>query len=127
MSENFWEDIALDLLEANLNGESLNSDGLKKLFKSRPDVLDGLDIEQNGEVVTNIDNALYGGRPCIIEIREAKPTEIYCCKPCNRTFKRGDNFRRHIRSDLHARRQKAFEISAQDKPVPLKSEEINIS
>ena len=31
----FWEDIALDLLEKNLNGHSLNADSLKELFKER--------------------------------------------------------------------------------------------
>jgi uncharacterized C2H2 Zn-finger protein len=113
----FWEDTALKLLEINLNGDSLNANGIKELFETRPDILAELDIEQDGEEVQDLDKALYGGRPQIIEIREAKPTEIYKCKCCNRTFKRGDNFRRHLNSALHERRQRAFEIAAEEKPV----------
>ena len=120
----FWEDIALNLLEQNLNGHSLNGEGLKKLFAEKPEILEEMEIENNGKTVDNLDNALFGGRPQIIEIREAKPTEIYHCKCCNRSFKRGDNFKRHIRTDLHARRQRAFEIAAQDTPVPVKDEQV---
>lgn len=114
MSE-FWEDLALNLLEKNLNGHSLNSQSLKSLFADRPDVLQDLDIQMDGEDVGDIDKALYGGRPQVIEIREAKPTEIYHCKACNRSFKRGDNFKRHIISALHLRRQRAFELAMQEK------------
>ena len=120
----FWEDIALNLLEQNLNGHSLNGEGLKKLFADKPEILEDMEIENNGQAVENIDNALFGGRPQVIEIREAKPTEIYHCKCCNRSFKRGDNFKRHIRTDLHARRQRAFEIAAQDTPVAVKDEQV---
>lgn len=115
MSEKFWEDLALNLLEKNLNGDSLNSDGLKQLFGRRQDILDELNIEMDGEEVGDLDKALYGGRPQVIEIREAKPNEIYACKACKRTFKRGDNFRRHLHSALHTRRQRAFELAAQAK------------
>jgi uncharacterized C2H2 Zn-finger protein len=111
----FWEDMSLDLLEMNLNGHSLNADSLKALFKDRPHLLDDLDIQFDGEEVSDIDKALYGGRPQIIEIREAKPTEVYHCKACNRSFKRGDNFRRHLNSALHARRTRAMELAAQEK------------
>ena len=123
MSE-FWEDLALDLLEKNLNGHSLNSDSLKKLFADRPDVLEELDIKVNGEGVTDIDKALYGGRPQVIEIREAKPTEIYHCKACNRSFKRGDNFRRHLNSNLHNKRQRAYELACQEADNELGSDEV---
>ena len=110
----FWEDLALDLLEKNLNGHTLNSQSLNELFKERPDVLEDLDIQMDGEEVADIDKALYGGRPQVIEIREAKPTEIYHCKACNRSFKRGDNFKRHLLSALHIRRQRAFELAMQE-------------
>ena len=110
----FWEDLALNLLEKNLNGHTLNSQSLTELFKERPDVLEELDIQMDGEDVADIDKALYGGRPQVIEIREAKPTEIYHCKACNRSFKRGDNFKRHMLSALHQRRQRAFELAMQE-------------
>ena len=108
----FWENLALDLLETNLNGHSLNADSVRKLFAKNPDALP--DIDFNGEEVADLDKALYGGRPQIIEIREAKPTEIYHCRACVRSFKRGDNFRRHLNSALHTRRQRAMEISARE-------------
>ena len=111
----FWENLAMDLLEKNLNGDSLNAMSLKGMFSERPDILNELNIEMDGEPVTDIDNALFGGRPQIIEIREAKPTEVYHCKACNRTFKRGDNFRRHMHSALHERRARALELAAQEK------------
>ena len=113
MSE-FWEDLALDLLEKNLNGHSLNALSLKELFKERPDVLDELDIQMDGNEIDDIDKALYGGRPQVIEIREAKPNEIYSCLACNRTFKRGDNWRRHLHSALHQRRHRAYELAQQE-------------
>jgi len=123
----FWENLALDLLEKNLNGHTLNSDSLKGLFKERPEVLEELDIEQNGNSVQDIDKALYGGRPQVIEIREAKPTEVYSCLACKRVFKRGDNWRRHLRSALHQRRQRAYELAAQEEKASKedeKSEEV---
>ena len=110
----FWEDLALNLLEKNLNGHSLNASSLKTLFEDRPDVLADLDIQMDGNEVENLDKALYGGRPQVIEIREAKPTEVYSCLACNRVFKRGDNWRRHLKSALHERRQRAFELAAQE-------------
>ena len=116
--DNFWEDLALNLLEKNLNGHSLNSAALQDLFKERPDILEDLDIMDDGEQVEDIDKALYGGRPQVIEIREAKPNEIYSCLACNRTFKRGDNWRRHLRSALHKRRQRAYELAAAEKEEP---------
>ena len=64
--------------------------------------------------VEDIDKALYGGRPQVIEIREAKPTEIYHCRACNRNFKRGDNFRRHLQSKLHQRRQRAMVLAMKE-------------
>ena len=110
-----WEDTALRLLEMNLNGESLDVNGLKDLFAGSPDILDELDFSNNGEDmnVGDIDRALYGGRPEIIEIRELKPTQIHHCKACNRSFKRADNFRRHLATNLHKRRQKALELDYQ--------------
>ena len=113
MSE-FWEDLALNLLEKNLNGHSLNADSLKGLFATRPDVLEELDIQMDGNEIDDIDQALYGGRPQVIEIREAKPNEIYSCLACKRTFKRGDNWRRHLRSALHQRRHRAYELAQQE-------------
>jgi len=114
MSFNFdWENTALRLLEMNLNGETLNNEGLKELFAPAPHILQDLDITNDGEAVEDLDRALYGGRPNVIEIRELKPTQIHHCKACNRSFKRADNFRRHIATALHARRQKRFELAAQ--------------
>ena len=110
-----WEDTALRLLEMNLNGESLDANGLKSLFAEAPDILDELDIS-NGEdqiSLNEIDRTLYGGRPEIIEIRELKPTQVHHCKACNRSFKRADNFRRHLATNLHKRRQKAMELQLQ--------------
>ena len=109
-----WEECALSLLEMNLNGHSLNSDSLQELFKADPTILEDLDIQDGGNEIKDIDKALYGGRPQVIEIREAKPTEIYHCRACNRSFKRGDNFRRHLQSNLHRKRQRAMEIAAQE-------------
>ena len=114
MSDFDWEETALRLLEMNLNGESLNSDALKELFSDAPDILEELDItNDNGDPVSNIDQALYGGRPKVIEIRELKPTQIHHCIACNRSFKRADNFRRHLASSLHVRRTKAMEMARQ--------------
>ena len=109
-----WEECALSLLEMNLNGHSLNHNSLKELFKDDPSILEDLDIKNGEEDVEDLDKALYGGRPQVIEIREAKPTEIFHCKACNRSFKRGDNFRRHLQSRLHQKRQRAMEIAAQE-------------
>lgn len=110
-----WEDTALHLLEMNLNGESLDANGLKSLFADYPSILEELDISNDGAqmAVSDIDRALYGGRPEIIEIRELKPTQIHHCKACNRSFKRADNFRRHLATNLHMRRQKAMELDYQ--------------
>jgi hypothetical protein len=109
-----WEDTALRLLEMNLNGESLNEAGLNDLFSTNPEILRELDIVgDNGENVSSIDQALYGGLPKVIEIRELKPTQIHHCKACNRQFKRADNFRRHLATGLHQRRQKAWELASQ--------------
>ncbi len=110
----FWEDTALRLLEMNLNGHSLNANTVKELFAEHPEILDELDISNGTEKVEDLDRALYGGRPQIIEIREAKPTEIYHCKACNRSFKRGDNFRRHLQSKLHEKRHRAMELANQE-------------
>ena len=109
-----WEECALSLLEMNLNGHSLNHNSLKELFRADPSILEDLDIKDGEEDVDDLDKALYGGRPQVIEIREAKPTEIFHCKACNRSFKRGDNFRRHLQSRLHQKRQRAMEIAAQE-------------
>jgi tRNA U54 and U55 pseudouridine synthase Pus10 len=108
-----WEDTAIRLLEMNLNGETLNHDGLKELFAAGPHILEDLDISSDGAAVEDLDRALYGGRPNVIEIRELKPTQIHHCKACNRSFKRADNFRRHLVTSLHLRRQKRFELAAQ--------------
>ena len=118
MSE-FWENLCLTLLEHNLNGDALNSQALKTMFAEKPGYLEGLDIQADGGSVTDLDRALYSGCPQVVEIREAKPTEVYHCKACNRTFKRGDNFRRHLRSALHEKRQRAFELAQQERiPEP---------
>ena len=109
-----WEECALSLLEMNLNGHSLNHNSLKELFRADPSILEDLDIKDGEEEVDDLDKALYGGRPQVIEIREAKPTEIFHCKACNRSFKRGDNFRRHLQSRLHQKRQRAMAIAAQE-------------
>ena len=44
-----WEDTALRLLEMNLNGETLNQDGLKELFAPAPHILEDLDITNDGK------------------------------------------------------------------------------
>ena len=119
----FWEDTALKLLEMNLNGYSMNARSIKELFADRPEILDELDIIDDGKQVEDIDKALYGGRPQIIEIREAKPTEIYHCKACNRSFKRGDNFRRHLQSKLHEKRHRAMEIANKEAAAPEEEKE----
>ena len=110
-----WENTALRLLEMNLNGESLDAPGLKDLFAGAPDILDELDISNGDDQISlnDIDRTLYGGRPEIIEIRELKPTQVHHCKACNRSFKRADNFRRHLATNLHKRRQKAMELQLQ--------------
>ena len=108
-----WENTALRLLEMNLNGDTLNAEGLQELFADSPQILSDLDITNGGEAVEDLDRALYGGRPNVIEIRELKPTQIHHCKACNRSFKRADNFRRHLATQLHQRRQKRFELAAQ--------------
>ena len=110
-----WEGTALRLLEMNLNGDSLNSDTLKELFAESPQILEDLDITNDGESVQDLDRVLYGGRPQVIEIRELKPTQIHHCKACNRSFKRADNFRRHLATSLHKRRQQAMELAHQMK------------
>lgn len=119
----FWEDTALTLLEMNLNGHSLNANSIKELFAEHPEILDELDMTDDGKAVEDIDKALYGGRPQIIEIREAKPTEIYHCKACNRSFKRGDNFRRHLQSKLHEKRHRAMELANKELSAPEEEKE----
>ena len=36
---NFWEDLAMDLREKNLNGDSLNADSMRKLFEPQQEDL----------------------------------------------------------------------------------------
>ena len=117
-----WEECALTLLEQNLNGHSLNASSLKEIFPE--DILAELNIMDDGNTVDDIDKALYGGRPQVIEIREAKPTEIYHCKACNRSFKRRDNFKRHMISSLHQRRQKAMELEARQREEEKQEREL---
>lgn len=117
-----WEECALTLLEQNLNGHSLNASSLKEIFPE--DILAELNIMDDGNTVDDIDKALYGGRPQVIEIREAKPTEIYHCKACNRSFKRRDNFKRHMISSLHQRRQKAMELEAMQREEEKQEREL---
>ena len=112
-----WENAALSLLEMNLNGHSLNYEALKDIFT--PEILEELDIQKDNTKVDDLDKALYGGMPQVIEIREAKPTEIYHCKACNRNFKRGDNFRRHLQSALHQKRHRAMELALQEKKLAV--------
>ena len=48
----------------------------------------------------------------MVEIRAAKKHELYTCIPCNnKIFKRIDNFRRHLRSSLHARRKAQYDAA----------------
>ena len=61
MSFNFdWEETALKLLEMNLNGETLNHDGLKELFAPAPHILEELDITNDGEWRTWIEHCMVG-------------------------------------------------------------------
>ena len=76
MSELFWEDIAYQLLEHNLNGDALNSQMLKQIFKNRPDVLGGIDFG-DGVKIDSLDRQLYSGAPDMVEVREAKQHELW--------------------------------------------------
>jgi len=122
----FWEDTALKLLEINLNGDSLDANGLKSLFSTRPELLAELDIMEGEEQVTDIDKALYGGRPNVLEIRELKPHQVHHCRACNRTFKRADNLRRHLRSALHERRTRAMALEEQIKAEEKLDKEVKV-
>jgi uncharacterized C2H2 Zn-finger protein len=107
MSDIFWEDVAYQLLEHNLNGDSLNAHMLTDIFKARPDVLAGIDFGE-GVKIESLDQQMYSGSADIVEVREAKQHELWQCMPCNRTFRRKDNLDRHLRSSLHERRLKKF-------------------
>ena len=71
----FWEDLSYSLLEMNLNGDSMNSQILKRMFKSKPEVLAQMDFGE-GVGVEQLDKHMYG-RPDVVEIREAKPHELW--------------------------------------------------
>lgn len=108
----FWENLAYNLLEHNLNGDSLNSQILKDLFKDRPEVLAAMDFGE-GVDIDNLDKHMYTGRADIVEVRQAKPHELFECIPCSRTFRRKDNLDRHLRTSLHGRRKAKYDESKQ--------------
>ena len=64
----------------------------------------------NNVNLDTLDKHLYGkGQSKIVEVRTAKPHEVYTCIPCGgKVFKRLDNFRRHKRCSLHLRRLKQY-------------------
>ena len=59
MVDNFWQDVAYDLLEMHLNQDGINSQILKSVFKGRPDVLNGMDFGEDINL-ENLDQHLYG-------------------------------------------------------------------
>lgn len=104
----FWENLAYDLLEMNLNNSAINERVLTDLFKERPELLDDLDFG-DGMNIGNLDEKLYAGKADVIEVREAKSHELWECVPCGKKFRRKDNLQRHLRSGLHARRLAKYE------------------
>ena len=104
----FWENLAYSLLEMNLNGDSMNSQILRNMFKERPMLLGDMDFGE-GVTINNLDKNLYSGRPDIVEVRQAKAHELFECIPCGRTFRRKDNLDRHLRTGLHARRKAKYD------------------
>ena len=67
----------------------------------------------NNVTLENLDQHLYGkGHTKVVEVRTAKPHEVYTCIPCGgKVFKRLDNFRRHKRCALHMRRLAQYEAA----------------
>jgi len=104
MSE-FWENLSYDLLEMHLNQDGINAQILKQLFRDRPEILGSMDFGNNVTLDT-LDKHLYGNaKTKVVEVRTAKPHEVYTCIPCGgKIFKRLDNYRRHKRCALHMRR-----------------------
>ncbi len=86
----FWENLAYDLLEMNLNNEAMNKRILEDLFKERPDVLSGMDFGE-GLGIDDLDKKMYSGKADIIEVKEAKSHELWECIPCSKKFRRKDN------------------------------------
>lgn len=120
---NFYQNLAYDLLEMQLNGDGINSQILKSMFKNRQGELESMDFG-DGITLENLDKHLYGSGPMtdVIEIRAAKKHELYNCVPCSKTFKRIDNFRRHLRSTLHGRRKAQFDAAKAQKSAKLEDE-----
>ena len=108
----FYKNLSYDLLEMLLNGDALNAQIIKNLFKQRPDILEDMHFGE-GITVENLDQHLYGGGETkTIEIRTAKPHEIYTCVPCGgKVFRRVDNFRRHLNCSLHQRRLAQYQAA----------------
>lgn len=124
MSDSFWEDLSFQLLNLHLNGDALNANILKDLFRDKPGVLTQLDFGE-GVTLDNLDQAMYGqGTHQVVELREAQKHELFHCVPCNKSFKRRDNLNRHMRSGLHARKVAAYtsaqqpETKQDDAPKP---------
>ena len=109
MEDHFYEDLAWKLLEINLNRDSLNSSLLKDMFKDKPHILGQINFGE-GVDIDNLDKHLYNANPDTVEIltRPAKKNEVYECIPCNRIFKRSDNWQRHCKTGLHERRVARF-------------------
>ena len=103
----YWENMALTLLEMNLNGDGLNKQILTNLFKDKLDILNQLEFGE-GVGLDDLDKTLYSGTPDVVEVREAKQHELWQCIPCGKTFRRKDNLDRHLRTALHARRLKKY-------------------
>ena len=99
----FWENLSYSLLEMNLNNESLNKQILTGLFKDKPEALHQMDFG-DGIGVDGLDQKLFSGSADVVQVREAKPHELWECIPCGKRFRRKDNRDRHLRSGLHARR-----------------------
>ena len=122
MSDPFWQDVAYQLLEMNLNNDSLNGQILTKMFEAKPAVLAEMDFG-DGIGVNELDRKLFSGRADIVEVREAKPHELWECIPCGKTFRRKDNRDRHLRSNLHGRRLKKWEDAKKQDEVQVREAE----
>jgi uncharacterized C2H2 Zn-finger protein len=122
MDNEYWEDIAMQLLEVNLNGDALNSTLIREMFAGKPRVLDQM---QFGEGVTleNLDSHMYTAKPDVVEVRTAKAHELFECKPCGKHFRRRDNLRRHLGSSLHARRLRKYAETQKKEAPPPDSDE----
>ena len=122
-SDPFCEDLSFQLLNLHLNGDALNANILRDLFREKPGVLTQLDFGE-GVTLDNLDQAMYGSNTHqVVELREAQKHELFHCVPCNKSFKRRDNLNRHMRSGLHARKVAAYTNAQPPKQEQEKDEQ----